>query len=107
DRRSREAERDKLKDKDRKKALAEEKENENNKDKGAKLLKEFEDLQKGKELLKKFPPDKYGPKTISDAMEMGLRRQPVPADVREFAQEDTQKLCKLALDAQQAADAAK
>jgi len=107
DRKAREQERDKLKDKDRKKALADEAETEKNKDKGAKLLKEFEDLQKGKELLKKFPPDKYGPKTISDAMEMGLRRQPIPPDVREFAQEDTQKLWKMALEAQQAEDAEK
>jgi hypothetical protein len=107
DRRSREAERDKVKEKDRKKADALAAEDEKNKDKGAKLLKEFEELQKGKELLKKFPPDKYGPKTISDAMEMGLRRQPIPADVREFALEETQRLWKLALEAQQAEDAEK
>ena len=107
DRRSREVERDKVKDKERKKALAEEAESEKNKDKGAKLLKEFEDLQKGKELLKKFPPEKYGPQTLKEAVEMGIRRQPVPLDMREFSDPETQRLWKLALDAQQAEDAEK
>jgi hypothetical protein len=102
ERRAREAERDKIKDKEREKARKDELDQEKNKDKGAKLLKEFEDLQKGKELLKKFPPDKYGPKTLQDAVDMGIRRQPIPLDVKEFADPETQRLWKLALDAQQA-----
>ena len=105
ERRAREAERDKIKDKERKKAQADEVASERDKDKGAKLLKEFEDLQKGKELLKKFPPDKYGAKTLADAVDMGIRRQPIPQDVKDFADPETQRLWNLALKAQQDAAA--
>ena len=106
ERRAREAERDKQKEKEREKALKEGKESEKNKEKGAQLLKDFEDLQKGKELLKKFPPDKYGPQTLKDIVDMGIRRQPVPTDVREFAEPETQRLWNLALQAQREAESA-
>jgi hypothetical protein len=50
------------------------------KEKGALLSKTRGSLKKGKELLKRFPPDKYGPKTVSDALEAasaaaGLQRR--------------------------------
>lgn len=105
ERRAREQERDKVKDKEREKARKDELEAEKNKDKGAKALKEYEDLMKGKDLLKKFPPDKYNAKTVADALDMGLRRQPIPPDVKEFADPETQRLWNLALQAQQAAAA--
>ena len=101
DRKAREAERDKAKEKEREKALAIEKEKDKDKEKGAALLKEFEELQKGKELLKRFPPEKYGPQTLKDIVDMGIRRQPVPPDVREFADPETQRLWNMALKAQQ------
>src|SRR5262249_17867392 len=53
----------------------------------------------------KFPPDKYGPQTLKDIVDMGIRRQPVPLDVREFADPETQRLWNLALKAQQDAQA--
>jgi hypothetical protein len=101
ERRAREAERDKAKEKLRDKARKDELEAEKDKDQGAKILKDFEDLQKGKKLLERFPPDKYGPQTLKEAVEMGIRRQPVPQDVREFADPETQRLWNLALKAQQ------
>lgn len=76
---------------------AEEKED---KDAGAKALKNFEDLKKGKELLQRFPPDKYGEQTLKDVIEMGLRKQPIPRDIQEFADQETQRLWKMARDAQ-------
>ena len=70
------------------------------KDKGAKLLKEHQDLQKGKELLSRFPPEKYGPQTLKDMADMAVRKQPVPVDMREFAEPEVQRLWTLALNAQ-------
>jgi hypothetical protein len=106
ERRAREAERDKVKQKERDAALAIEKDKEKDKEKGAALLKEFEELQKGKELLRRFPPDKYGPQTLKDLVDMGIRRQPVPPDVREFADPETQRLWTAALKAEKDAKAA-
>jgi hypothetical protein len=106
ERRAHEAERDRAKDKERKKAAAEEAEAAKGKDLGKKALQDFEDLQKGKELLKRFPPDKYSQKTIQDALDMGIRRQPIPPDVKEFAEDETQRLWKLAKQAQDDAAAA-
>jgi hypothetical protein len=62
------------------------------KEKAEALLKEAEELQKGEALLKRFPPDKYGPQTISQIAEMGVRKQPIPLDMREFASEEVQRL---------------
>lgn len=70
------------------------------KDKGAQLLKDFQDLQKGKELLQRFPPEKYGPQTLKDMADMAVRKQPVPVDMREFADPEVQRLWNLALNAQ-------
>lgn len=70
------------------------------KDKGAQLLKDFQDLQKGKEYLQRFPPDKYGPQTLKDMADMAIRKQPVPADWRDFADPEVQRLWTLAVNAQ-------
>jgi hypothetical protein len=105
ERRAREMERDKVKDKEREKARKEELDADKTKDQGARILKEFEELQRGKELLKRFPPEKYGPQTLKEAVEMGIRRQPVPVDMRDFADPETQRLWNLAKKAQEDAQA--
>jgi hypothetical protein len=66
------------------------------KDKGASLLKDFQELQKGRELLQRFPPDKYGPQTLKDMADMAVRKQPIPLDWREFADPEVQRLWTLA-----------
>ena len=74
-------------------------------EKGDQLLKDFQDLQKGKELLQRFPPDKFGPQTLKDMADMAFRKQPVPLEYREFADPEVQKLWNKALKAQQDAQA--
>jgi hypothetical protein len=101
-RKTSEAERDKIKEKERKKADEEAKDKEKDKEAGSKALKDFEDLQKGKELLKRFPPDKWGPQTASQVAEKSLRKQPVTADEVEFLKDENRRLWDLALQAQQA-----
>ena len=96
-RKSSEAERDKLATAAREAADKENKEKEGDKEKGELLLKEFQDLQKGKELLQRFPPDKYGPQTLKDMADMAVRKQPVPLDMREFADPEVQRLWSLAV----------
>src|SRR5438067_10667114 len=71
------------------------------KEKGAQLLKEFQDLQRGKELLQRFPPDKWGPQTAKEVADKALRKQPVTAEEREFLDPETQKYWSMALKAQQ------
>jgi hypothetical protein len=101
-RKSAEAEKDKTaaaaRDKADKDAEAERKD----KDKGAAMIKDFNDLQKGKELLAKFPPEKYGPHTLQEAIKKSSLKQPVSLDVQEFSDPEVQRLWKLALDAQKA-----
>jgi hypothetical protein len=104
-RKTAEAERDKLKEKERKKKDEEDKDKDKDKEDGVKALKDLEDLQKGKELLKRVPPDKWGPQTASAVAEKSLRKQPVTAEEREFLQEDNQKLWNLALRNQQEKEA--
>lgn len=101
-RRAEEADRDKLAKAEYQKALKEQAAADRDKKKGQKLLDEFSDLQKGKELLKRFPPDKYGPQTLKDAVDMAIRKQPVPPDYQAFADTETQRLWNLAVQAQQA-----
>jgi hypothetical protein len=105
-RRTEEDERDKASKAKREEALKSEADADKDKDKGAQLLKDFQDLQKGKDLLKRFPPDKYGPQTLKDVVDMGVRKQPVPPDIREFADPENQRLWNLALRAQQDAQPA-
>jgi len=105
-RQSAERERDKAASAARAAALKAESEGKVDKDKAAQLLKEFNDLQRGKELLQRFPPDKWGPKTIQEIAEKNLRKQPITLDEREFLSEEVQRLWNLALKAQNEAKAA-
>src|SRR6185436_5292523 len=98
-RKAAEGERDKAAAATRDAADKERKEKEGDEEKGKKLLNEFNDLQKGKELLQRFPPDKYGPQTLKDMADMAVRKQPVPLDMREFADPEVQRLWTLALNA--------
>ncbi len=104
ERRLRESERDRMKAKDREKAEKEDKDREKDREKGGQLLKEFEDLQKAKDVLKRFPPPQWGPKVIAEIGEKGIRRQPITAEEREFSSEETQRLWNLAFKAQQDAE---
>src|SRR6185295_9475109 len=61
-RKSSESERDKAKEEEGKDEKKE-------KTTGEEVLKELDDLRKGKELLKRFPPDKWGPQTASQVAE--------------------------------------
>jgi hypothetical protein len=98
-RKAAEGERDKLAAAAREAADKERKEKEGDEEKGKKLLNDYNDLQKGKELLKRFPPDKYGPQTFKDMADMALRKQPIPPDMVEFTDGETQRLWNLALNA--------
>jgi hypothetical protein len=102
-RKAEEEERDKITKAKRAELIKSEADADKDKDKGALLLKEFQDLQKGKELLKRFPPDKYGPQTLKEVVDMGVRKQPVPPDIREYADPENLRLWNLALKAQQEA----
>lgn len=97
-----ESERDKIAKDKLKKREKEEAAAEKDKKQGDQLLKDFQDLQKGKDLLKRFPPDKYGPQTLKNVVDMGLRKQPIPPDVLEFSDPETQRLWNLAKSQQDA-----
>jgi len=104
-RKSAESDRDKAALAARDKLIKESEEGKADKDKGAALLQDFNELQKGKELLQRFPPDKFGPQTLKDMADMAVRKQPVPLEYREFADPEVQKLWNKALKAQQDATA--
>ncbi|HEV3029748.1 MAG TPA: hypothetical protein VG457_19370 [Planctomycetota bacterium] len=72
------------------------------KSKGAAAVKDLEDLQKGLDLLKKFPPGQYGPDTAKTVADKALRKQPVTALESEFLDPETQRLWNKALDYQKA-----
>lgn len=77
------------------------------KTKGAAAVKDLEDIQKGLELLKRFPPDKYGPQTAREVADKALLKQPVTPMEREFLDENTQRLWNKALQYQKEQDAKK
>jgi hypothetical protein len=103
-RKNAEAERDKVAGAARDKVAKDEEAGKADKDKEGQLLKDFQDLQRGKELLQRFPPDKYGPQTLKDMADMAVRKQPVPLDYREFADPEVQRLWTMALNAAKAAE---
>jgi len=70
------------------------------KNKGANAAKDFEDIQKGLELLKKFPPGQFGPETAKAVADKALLKQPVTPAEREFLDPEVQKLWNKALDYQ-------
>lgn len=96
-----ERERDKSASAARAAAIKAEADGKGDKDKAAQLLKEFQDLQRGKELLQRFPPEKWGAKTIQEIAEKNLRKQPITLDEREFLTEEVQRLWNMAFKAQQ------
>jgi hypothetical protein len=102
-----ERERDKAAAAARAEAIKKEGEEKGDKETGDKLIKAFNDLQEGKKLLERFPPEKYGPQTLKDMADMAVRKQPVPLDMREFAEPRVQELWNLALKARNEAAAAK
>jgi hypothetical protein len=66
-------------------------------DKGKDLVKEAEELQRGMDLLVRFPPDKWGPQTIKEMADKALRKQPITPDERDFTDPETQRLWTKAL----------
>jgi len=74
------------------------------KNKGAAAVKDLEDLQKGLDLLKKFPPGQYGPDTAKTVADKAIQKLPVTPLEREFLDPETQKLWNKALDYQKAQD---
>jgi len=70
------------------------------KNKGQAAVKDLEDLQKGLELLKRFPPGQYGPETAKAVADKALLKQPVTPAEREFLDTEVQRLWNKALDYQ-------
>jgi hypothetical protein len=74
------------------------------KNKGQAAVKDLEDLQKGLDLLKRFPPDKFGPQTAKEVADKSLLKIPVTPDEREFLDPETQRLWNKARDYQNSQD---
>jgi len=70
------------------------------KNKGQAAVKDLEDIQKGLDLLKRFPPDKFGPQTAKEVADKSLLKIPVTPDEREFLDPDVQRLWNKALEYQ-------
>jgi hypothetical protein len=86
--------------KDREAAVKIEKSLEESKNKGAKAVKEMEEIEAGLKLLKRFPPDKFGPQTAKEVADKSLLKIPVTPDEREFLDENNYKLWTKALEYQ-------
>jgi hypothetical protein len=82
-RKSAESERDKAAKADREKYDKELEANKSDKDKGAALLKEFNEQQDGKKLLERFPPDKWK-NALKEIGDKSIRKQPLTIEEREF-----------------------
>lgn len=65
----------------------------------ARLAKEQEDLEKGMELLKRFPPRDWGPERLQQIARRGMAFLPVTPDEVAFADPEVQRLWHLALKA--------
>ncbi|HLY75421.1 MAG TPA: hypothetical protein VKU80_14970 [Planctomycetota bacterium] len=74
------------------------------KNKGAAAVKDLEDLQKGLDLLKKFPPGQFGPDTAKAVADKALRKQPVTAAESEFLDPENYRLWMKAYEYQMAQD---
>jgi hypothetical protein len=70
------------------------------KNKGATAVKEMEEVEAGLKLLKRFPPDKFGPQTAKEVADKSLLKIPVTPDEREFLDENNYKLWTKALEYQ-------
>ncbi|HZE97650.1 MAG TPA: hypothetical protein VE981_11535 [Planctomycetota bacterium] len=75
--------------------------------KGEAAVKDFDDIQKGLDLLKRFPPDKWGPQVFSQVADKATLKIPVTPDERDFMNETTYKLWQKGLEYQKSLDAEK
>ena len=103
-RRSSENERDAAAKKARDEAAVIDKSTADLKNKGAAAVKDLEDIQKGLELLKKFPPGQFGPETAKAVADKALQKLPVTPLEREFLDQETQRLWNKALEYQKNQD---
>jgi hypothetical protein len=103
-RRQQEGERDAKAKKDREAAAKLDKAAAEAKNKGATVVKDMEELEKGLQLLKKFPPDKFGPQTAKEVADKSLLKIPVTQDEREFLDAENYRLWSKALDYQKSQD---
>lgn len=106
-RRALEDERDAKAKKDREDAAKLDKAAADAKNKGAGMVKEMEEIEKGLQLLKRFPPDKFGPQTAKEVADKSLLKIPVTPDEREFLDPETQRLWNKALQYQKEQDSNK
>jgi hypothetical protein len=102
-----EVERDKVAKKAREDAEKLDKSSTDVKKKGEAAAKELEDLQKGLDLLKKYPPGQYGPDTAKQVADKALRKLPVTPAETDFLDPETQRLWNMALDYQKKQEADK
>ena len=105
-RKSAEADREKIAAEARKKAEKDEESSKVDKEKGAALLKDFNEMVEGKKLLERFPPEKWK-NALKEIGDKNIRKQPLTPEEREFLTEDVQRLWNKALAAQKDAGSEK
>ncbi len=74
------------------------------KNKGQAAVKDLEDIQKGLDLLKRFPPGQFGPETAKSVADKSFLKLPVTPAEREFLDPEVQRLWNKALDYQKTQD---
>jgi hypothetical protein len=74
------------------------------KDKGKAAVKDLEEIQKGLDLLKRFPPGQFGPQTAKDVADKSFLKLPVTPAERDFLDPEVQRLWNKALDYQKSQD---
>jgi len=74
------------------------------KNKGAAAVKDLDDIQKGLELLKKYPPGQFGPVTAKAVADKAMQKLPITPLEREFLDPETQRLWNKALEYQKNQD---
>ena len=103
-RRASEIERDEAAKKARAEAEKNDKSTTDLKNKGAAAVKDLDDIQKGLDLLKRFPPGQYGPETAKSVADKAIQKLPVTPMEREFLDPETQRLWNKALEYQKSQD---
>ena len=106
-RRNAEAEKDRLAKKAREDAEKLDKDSVDAKNKGVAAVKDLEDIQKGLELLKRYPPGQFGPETAKAVADKSLLKIPVTPAERDFLDPETQRLWNKALQYQKEQDSKK
>jgi len=86
----------------REKLAKEEETGKADKEKGAALLKDFNELQEGKKLLERFPPEKWK-NALKEIGDKNIRKQPLTLEEREFLTPEVQGLWNKAIAAQKEA----